>query len=421
MSNVIYIENVFFRLTQEPELIRVLEPYLRVREEINRWLNPISGGSDWGSIKDNCEVLARGPGIDFMMCGYYTVACLKTQGLTGFTVGLELLSCSLANQTACDIKNEKMRKELLDWVNGRVVQELKALKPNYESLRELYRAERYCERLYQLVEMKNTNYKVDFEGVGFALFEHIDRIETQYHSYLKKQEKIETPELRFWQKGSGITAIVAFFITVSGLIGWMGWPWYYSTAYGQPQLIGKINNTQQSEVFIEALSDKQRVRWQNDVVPLYAESLERNIAESFSDPKERAISHMRLLQVLYPQDPRILQLNAIFTEEKKTALDQTEFFVAKFGEIRTKMANISLLAKRGKWQDLQKQTKSLEEFAISLSPIYGRVDYVQNLIKEGDLEAARNELEILKERLNNLSWEIAVIEQEILDVNKDLK
>ncbi|RJX68709.1 hypothetical protein DZ860_17105 [Vibrio sinensis] len=130
---------------------------------------------------------------------------------------------------------------------------------------------------------------------------------------------------------------------------------------------------------------------------------------------------MRLLQALYPQDPRILQLNAIFTKEKKTALDQTEFFVAKFGEIRTKMANISLLAKRGKWQDLQKQTKSLEEFAISLSPIYGRVDYVQNLIKEGDLEAARNELEILKERLNNLSWEIAVIEQDILDVNKDLK
>jgi type VI secretion system protein VasL len=103
----------------------------------------------------------------------------------------------------------------------------------------------------------------------------------------------------------------------------------------------------------------------------------------------------------------------MFSEQQKVALEQTELFVAKFSDIRTKMANISLLAKRGKWRDLQKQTKSLEAFAISLSPIYGRVDYVQELIKNGELETAEKEFDILKDRLNNLSWKIAVLEQEI--------
>ncbi|MCE7629606.1 type VI secretion protein, partial [Vibrio fluvialis] len=89
---------------------------------------------------------------------------------------------------------------------------------------------------------------------------------------------------------------------------------------------------------------------------------------------------------------------------------QTELFVQRFGEIRTKMANIALLAKREKWSDLQRQTKSLEDFAVSLSPVYGRVDYVQNLIKQGEMESARKELEILKTRLNNLSWTMAQLE-----------
>lgn len=413
MSNVIYIDNAFFRLTQDSNSIRVLEPYIRVREEINRRFNPIAGGSDWEAVKENCEVLARGPGIDFMMCGYYTVACLKTQGLAGFATGLELLSSSLANQSSGDTKTAKMRKELLDWVNGRVVQELKALKPDHGTLRELYRAERFCDRLHQLVEKQSTDYKVDFEGVGFALFEHIDRIETQYHNLLKKQERSEPLKLKFWQKGLGMSVIAVCAVVVGALAGWKGWPWYYSTPYGEPQLISKINDTQQAKLFVEQSSDKQRARWQKDLVPLYGEALEHHMLESFSDSKRQAMAHVQLLKTLYPQDDKTTQLNAMFSEQQKVALEQTELFVAKFSDIRTKTANISLLAKRGKWRDLQKQTKSLEAFAISLSPIYGRVDYVQELIKNGELETAEKEFDILKDRLNNLSWKIAVLEQEI--------
>lgn len=136
MSNVIFIDNVCYRLTNDSEEIRGLEPYAKVREEINRRFNPIAGGTDWAVVKEYCEQLACNQGMDFLICGYYAVACLKTQGLAGYATGMELMSASLANQGECDVKSAKVRKEILDWVNARVVQELKALKPTYESLRD---------------------------------------------------------------------------------------------------------------------------------------------------------------------------------------------------------------------------------------------------------------------------------------------
>ncbi|EEW10338.1 type VI secretion system ImpA family N-terminal domain-containing protein [Vibrio mimicus] len=415
MSNVIFIENVCYRLTNDSEGIRVLEPYLRVREEINRRFNPIAGGTDWQVVKEHCERLACNHGMDFLICGYYAVACLKTQGLAGYATGMELMSASLANQGDCDAKSAKIRKEILDWVNARVVQELQALKPTHESLRDLYRAERHCERLHQLFELQQTEYKVDFEGVGFALFEHIDRIETQYHSLLKKQEKNEPPKLKFWQRGYGLVLLGLVGISIGGAVGFLAWSWFYTTPYAKPQLVTALNNVEQAQALIRESSQVQRDRWQDELVPLYRSALERNLATSFSDSKQQAMSHLLLLRALYPENEQVNALNKAFSLQQQEALEQTALFVAKFSDIRTRMANIALLAKRGKWGELEKQTKSLEEFAVSLSPIYGRVDYVQGLLEQGDFINAAKEFGILKQRLDSLSWKIAELELRIHD------
>lgn len=103
------------------------------------------------------------------MAGYFAVASLKVHGLNGFANGLEILLASLSALDKPDTKSAKMRKEVFDWVNSKVVPELKALKPNYEALRELYRAEKCCERLHQVLEAQQPEHLVDFEGVGFAL------------------------------------------------------------------------------------------------------------------------------------------------------------------------------------------------------------------------------------------------------------
>lgn len=418
MSNMIFIDSVCYRLTNDSEEIRGLEPYLKVREEINRRFNPIAGGTDWQQVKEQCERLARHHGMDFLICGYYAVACLKTQGLAGYATGMELMSASLANQGDCDVKSAKVRKEILDWVNARVVQELKALKPTYESLRDLYRAERHCERLHQLFEQQQTEYKVDFEGVGFALFEHIDRIETQYHSMLKKQENREPPKLKFWQRGYGLVALSLLGVGVGLMGGFKAWPWFYTTPYATPQQVTSLNNEQQAQALIGDSSPQDRARWQEALVALYRSTLERNLAASFSDSKQQAMSHLLLLRTLYPENEQVNALNKEFSLQQQEALDQTALFVAKFSEIRTRMANIALLAKRGKWGELEKQTKSLEEFAVSLSPIYGRVDYVQGLLEQGDIPNAQKEFAILKQRLDSLSWKMAELELRMGDATK---
>ncbi|HGS4571771.1 TPA: type VI secretion system ImpA family N-terminal domain-containing protein [Vibrio cholerae] len=415
MSNVIFIDNVCYRLTNDSEEIRGLEPYAKVREEINRRFNPIAGGTDWAVVKEYCEQLACNQGMDFLICGYYAVACLKTQGLAGYATGMELMSASLANQGECDVKSAKVRKEILDWVNARVVQELKALKPTYESLRDLYRAERHCERLHQLFEQQQTEYKVDFEGVGFALFEHIDRIETQYHSLLKKQEKAQPPKLKFWQHGYALFTLGVLGVALGVVGGYWGWPWFYTTPYAAPQRITTLNEASQTQALLNDSSTSERARWQHDLIPLYRDTLQQNLTISFSEPKRHAITQLNLLRTLYPENEQVNALSQEFALQQQQALEQTALFVAKFSEIRTKMANIALLAKRGKWAELEKQTKSLEEFAVSLSPIYGRVDYVQGLLEQGDVTNAQREFAILKQRLDSLSWKIAELEQRIGD------
>jgi type VI secretion system protein VasL len=416
MSTVIYIDNEHYRLTNESETIRVLEPYLRVREELNRRQNPMAGACDWEAVRRYCEELALGPGIDFMMCGYYAIASLKTRGITGYATGMELLCSSLANQHKGDAKTAKMRKDILDWVNARAVQELKTIKPNNEFLRELYRAEQYCDRLHQIM-VQQTDYKVDFESIGFVLFEHIDRIETLYHNVLKKSEPKELTILSFWQKRNIATTIVLFSILLGIFTGWFAWTLYYTTPFSQPQLVTILDSSPQSLSVINKLSSQQKKQWGNRFIPLYEAALEHNINESFSTSKQQAIDNVFLLRYLYPEHTKTNELTNKFNQQQQLGLEQTELFITKFREIRTQMANIALLAKREKWSDLQKQTKSLETFALSLSPIYGRVEYVQNLIEEGDILNAQREFQILKGRLDNLSWAIAEIEQQIMKNN----
>jgi type VI secretion system protein VasL len=77
------------------------------------------------------------------------------------------------------------------------------------------------------------------------------------------------------------------------------------------------------------------------------------------------------------------------------------------------MANITLLAKKQDWSQIENEAKSLEAFAVSLSPIYGRLGYIEKLIEEEQYLQAQKEFEVLKKRLNNLSWKAAELQLEL--------
>lgn len=416
MSNTIFIDHARFQLIEDSAAIRNLDTYQKVKDEINRRHNPLSGGSDWAVVKEACETLAKGPGIDLLLCGYYTVACLKMQGLVGYANGLELLCACLSNLYQPDVKAAKMRKEVLDWVNARVVRELKDLRPNYESLRDLYRCERFCERLNTILESQQPDCLVDFEGVGFAIFEHIDRLETQYHSLLKRHNQVDKAQTARAQKRARITHVTAFaagILAVAVLYALVMYlPFFHSMPYAILQARPVLSSSEQVVAFQQQHSAEKISNLSSEIVPLYRSVIEQNMALSFESARVEAQQALNALLLLYPQSSAVLEVDQTFLSSKQEAIQQTDRIIERFSETRTKMANIALLAQKGRLSELQRQTKSLEDFAISLSPIYGRAAYVEELVEKGDLTQANQEFTILKERLNNLSWKIAELDRQ---------
>ena len=58
---------------------------------------------------------------------------------------------------------------------------------------------------------------------------------------------------------------------------------------------------------------------------------------------------------------------------------------------------------------------SVTKVGKSLSPIYARVGYIEQLLKAGDNEKAAKELAILQQRLDALIWKFYQLEELVLD------
>lgn len=416
MSNTVLLDQVVYRVTADSDSIRHLESYQKIRDEINSRFNPLSGGTNWQEVYEACEHLAKGPGVDFLMCSYLTIAKLKIEGVAGYANGLELLIQCLSLLPKPDSKSAKMRKEVLDWVNGKAIPELKKMKPSQEQLRDLYRSERVCERIHHWMTLQQPQVDVDFEGVGFVLFEHIDQIETRYHTAIKRQEKQRENDNRVTRRRYywSLTGTLVSTLVVSGVCGWL----YYNPSFiNQYQFKQSVEvpaiNTSNLDRYVEHTKPKKLAAVQAELIPMYQTSIEEKTKVSIEQPYLKALEQLNVLQKLYAGDEQVEQISQTLYQDQQFALDQANEFIARFSEIRTKMANIALLAKKQRWQQVANETKSLEDFAVSLSPIYGRVGYVENLIEQRQYEQARQEFDELKRRLNNLSWKVAELNQRL--------
>ncbi|SIO32196.1 type VI secretion system ImpA family N-terminal domain-containing protein [Salinivibrio sp. ES.052] len=420
MSFILSIDNQPFRIIQDVQPLRDDERYQAIRDQINKRHSPLSGGTDWQFVKDNCQALASEQGIDLLLSGYYTVAALKIGGLAGFANGLELILACLNNEEEVSEKWARARKEALEWVNARVLGELNQIKPDQQALRELYRCEKLCDTLYHVFEQQQPKHVVDYEGLAYVLFEHIDRIETRFHSVIKQQQKNESLNPTITVKKSRLRSLLAG-IVGAGLvaIAWLGYPHipYFQTPYKVDTSQPSLNNAQVLSVFSKQYSPATLSRWEPQFIPLYTDAVEQEMAQSVEAAKVSAKQHLNALTSLYGDNEKTSSLLAAYQAERAAALESTAKYIDKFRAVRTKMANIALLAEQNRWWALQKQTRSLESFAIGLSPIYGRADYVTTLVEQGEIDKANNELFVLTERLNHLSWKVSQL-QDVIDENK---
>lgn len=415
----LFLDHHLYHIALDASSVRHLDGYQRVRDEINARFNPLSGGTNWQTVYECCEALAQGPGVDLLLSSYMTIAKLKIEGLSGFANGLELMMQCLLCLPKADSKSAKMRKEVFDWVNGKAIPELKKMKPTQEQLRDLYRSENLCQRINDWIAIEQPEHQVDFEGIGFVLFEHIDLIETRYHTAIKRQEKQQQQHSDKVSRQRFRIGLLAS--AVSGLLLGSSALWLYS----HPQVFHQYYYKQSIDIpsldsnsvgdFVAATSPSTLASFSRELVPMYQAAIERETQASIEQPYLRAMEQLNVLQKLYAGNQQVSQIGSQLTQQQQQALEQADEFVARFGDIRTKMANIALLAKKRRWQQVADETKSLEAFAVSLSPIYGRVGYVEDLIEQQQYQQAQQEFEELKRRLNNLSWKVAQLNQLLED------
>ncbi|EJH2661279.1 TPA: type VI secretion system ImpA family N-terminal domain-containing protein [Salmonella enterica] len=138
---------------------RNLPEFNAIREEINKISHPSQPEMNWKLVESLALTIFKSNGVDLHTATYYTLARTRTQGLAGFSEGVELLAAMINHEwDKFWPQNSPARTEMLDWFNTRIGNILRQQISFAENdLPLLYRAERalqhICNKLQQ-VELK---------------------------------------------------------------------------------------------------------------------------------------------------------------------------------------------------------------------------------------------------------------------------
>lgn len=138
---------------------RGLPEFSALREEINKASHPSQPELNWKLVESLALTIFRTNGVDLHTATYYALARTRTQGLTGFCEGVELLA-AMVNHDWDKFwpQDNHARTGMLDWFNTRTGNILRQqLSFSDTDLPLLYRTERalqlICDKLQQ-VELK---------------------------------------------------------------------------------------------------------------------------------------------------------------------------------------------------------------------------------------------------------------------------
>lgn len=138
---------------------RDLPEFSAIREEINKASHPSQPELNWRLVASLALSIFKTNGVDLHTATYYTLARTRTQGLSGFCEGVELLAAMICHEwDTFWPQSGPARTEMLDWLNIRTGNILRQQISFAEAdLPLLYRTERalqlICDKLQQ-VELK---------------------------------------------------------------------------------------------------------------------------------------------------------------------------------------------------------------------------------------------------------------------------
>jgi type VI secretion system protein VasL len=398
-----------YRLAEDENTLRDVSEYQQVRSEINRRVSPLTGGTDWENVFKLCATIGQRDGFDLLLAVYYTVAAVKIQGLKGMSDGLELQAAVIQHQGADSLFPAVKRVDLFNWMIGHIASEIRALKPGKAQLRDLYRCERACNSLYELLNEIQPENVPDLEAIAFHIFEHIDRLEQAS----VPQEKIV--------KVSVVNKFALLCMLMLGLClgggGYYGWtkmPRLMTSVLKldqQPRILTQEDGQKLYKQFgTEKLSEARKT-----LSAIYLGAMKEAFEEPVGGALLNAVEMGTSLQFLYPDDIDITVHNMEVKIWKQMLEDEYSAQKARFQTARTSAANLRRFVKRGDLNSARRLSERIEKYALSLSPLYGRTLYIEEKIQSKDYSGAESELRKLSASINALLFKVASIERQLDD------
>ncbi|PMN92263.1 type VI secretion system ImpA family N-terminal domain-containing protein [Enterovibrio norvegicus] len=393
--------------------LRDSSDYQKIRSEINRRFNPLAGLTDWEKVRTLCEKVAQEEGVDLLVAIYYTVAAMKTRGLAGMANGLELQVSVLGTGHEDNDMPAARRLELYRWMLGRIGEEVRAMRPEQGQIRELYRCERSLQAIDAYLSKQNGTKVDDLDALGFTIFEHIDRLESRSASGapampVEVEVKKQNVNALIFFVGLTVGAVAIYLLLQ--LQGTRPNPTtQLTTALPEPKII-TLEEAQQihQEFGTEALSSHRE-----RLLTAYTDKVSVLTASTSGDNLLEGIELANSLAYVFPEAPEVTLMNKNLQDWQEGLLAEVEELKQRFVTARTRAANLSLSAKNGNFSQVEALATGLENYAISLSPLIGRLTFVEQQIAEGNLERAKQELALLDADLKAITLEKALLEREI--------
>ena len=359
-----------FTFVDDESTLRNSTRYQLIRDEINRLNNPSYGKIDWDKIKMLCEDLARTDGLNFLTTLYYTTALVKESGIGGLANGLELQLSALMHLYNNNDVNLIKCADLYRWMIARLGDDLRRLEPKQSQLKDLYRCERCCKEIYELFLDVHPQHVPDLEAVSYVIFEHVDYLEGNIKPIAlveeKKMDKMDDilPELPSHKNKHRIRP---YWIFCFGLL--LGLSAFVIKGYLEPTT-PKVDHRESSPASIvnKSSSIPLSLRPANDIQ-------------------------------IKPNQAYIADIQERFETQYR-----------RFKLTRTNIANLQQTMSQSRNNKMASLSENLNDYAIGLSPVYGRISYIEQQIIDKNQPEVQKELQQLDSEIKGLALKFSQLE-----------
>ena len=402
---------IFTILSNQPSL-RESERYQKVRNEINGRLGFISGSVKWDSVFEECVSLGTDIGFDFLFTSYFSVAAFKVQGVKGFANGLELMASAYVEDIEHRALSKHHKLEIIQWMTSKISSDLRLIKPDKIQLRNLYRCEKALQDIHHLCESFQPEDIPRFESIAFTLFEHIDRIETEgrMHSsvktdYLDHPKHTKNVRVFWFVLGCALSLTALYLYSIEMMKN-------CNIAEGYKCMVTISNDERLMHLTKQSIS-KMPLEEKALIEKTFVEAMENNVKTTIYQQYLNIVSVENKARLLFPNSLEVKRVSQIMEEQELSYQQELERDQERFDSARTMAANLVNIAKTAEYKQ---NIGRLEQYILSLSPIYSRNAFIKDQINQQNYELAREELTVLQDRVSRIVWQLSYYQSALSDV-----